>query len=160
MKIVKLIPVLMLIATVSFTGCKPKDADIKASIEKNLKENPSTSSVMVMVDEGVATLSGEVADEMAKNGLESKVKSVKGVKSVKDNTTMPVAAAAPVQITADDPLTNSVKDATKDFPTVMASVSGGVITLTGELKKDELQKLMMSLNSLKPKKIEKNLTIT
>jgi len=159
MKIVKLIPVLMLLAAVSFTGCKPKDADIKASIEKTLKESPATSSVMVMVDEGVATLSGEVSDEMAKAGLSSKVQAVKGVKTVQDNTTLPVAAAAPVAITADDPLSNSVKDATKDFPTVMASVSGGVITLTGELKKDQMQKLMMSLNSLKPKKIENNLTI-
>lgn len=159
MKMVKLIPVLMLLAAVSFTGCKPKDADIKASIEKALKENPSTSSVMVMVDEGVATLSGEVPDDMAKNGLEPKVKSIKGVKSVQDNTTLPVAVAAPVEITADDPLMNSVKDATKDFPTVMATVAGGVVTLTGEIKKDQLQKLMMSLNSLNPKKIENNLTI-
>ncbi len=50
-------------------------------------------------------------------------------------------------------------DATKDHPTVKASVNNGVITLTGEIKRDQLAKLMMTLNTLKPKKIENHLTI-
>jgi hypothetical protein len=32
MKILKLLPALVLVAGLSFTGCKPKDADVKASI--------------------------------------------------------------------------------------------------------------------------------
>ena len=162
MKILQLFPALMLVAGLMFTSCKQKDADIKTSIEKNLKENPSTAGVMVMVNEGVATLSGELADEAGRTSLENSVKGMKGVKSVQNNTTVmapPPPPAAPVEITADDPLMSSVKDATKDFPTVTATVADGVITLTGELKKDQLPKLMMALNALNAKKIDNKLTI-
>ncbi len=152
---------MVLIAGLSFTGCKPKDADIKASVEKSLKEDPATSGVMVMVDEGVATLSGEVADETARTTAESKAKAVKGVKTVQNNTTTAMApqATAPVEIAADDPLMSGVRDATKDHPGVNATVNDGVITLTGEISKASLPNLMMALNSLKPKKIENKLTI-
>ena len=161
MKILKLLPALVLVAGLSFTGCKPKDADIKASVEKSLKSDPSTAGVMVMVDEGVATLSGEVADEATRASAESRAKAVKGVKTVQNNTTtaaMP-QATAPVEIAADDPIASGVRDATKDYPTVNASVSGGVITLTGEITKAQLPKLMQALNSLKPRKIDNNLTV-
>jgi osmotically-inducible protein OsmY len=161
MKILKIIPALVLVAGLSFTSCSPKDADVKASIEKSLKENPSTAAVMVMVSEGVATLSGEVADPTIQASLEASVKAIKGVKSVTNNTTVtpPPAPVAPVEIATADVLTQSVKDAIKDFAGVSADVAEGVVTLTGEIKKDQLPKLMMALNSLKPKKIENKLTI-
>ncbi|RYF86131.1 MAG: BON domain-containing protein [Chitinophagaceae bacterium] len=153
MKILKVLPALILVATLAFTGCKPKDADIKASVEKSLKESPATSSVMVMVNEGVATLSGEVPDEATKAALEAKVKAVKGVKSVQDNTTVP-APAAPVTITPDDPLQNAVRDATKDFPEVTASVADGVVTVTGEITAARWKTLKMALDGLRPKKVD------
>ena len=62
-------------------------------------------------------------------------------------------------VAADDPLTKGVADATKDFPGVKAEVKDGVITLTGEIKRAGMQKLMMGLNTLKPKKIDNKLTI-
>lgn len=159
MKILKVLPALVLVAGLSFTGCKPKDADIKTSIEKSLSADPSTAGVTVMVDDGVATISGEVPDEATRTAVEAKVKAVKGVKSVQNNTTPPApVSTAPVEITADDPLMSAVRDATKDYPTVTATVADGVITLTGEISKASLPKLMMALNSLKPKKIENKLT--
>ncbi|MEO6931288.1 MAG: hypothetical protein ABI151_06640, partial [Chitinophagaceae bacterium] len=45
---------------------------------------------------------------------------------------MPVTPPpAPVVISADDSLTTMLKDATRDYPTVTTSVSGGEVTLTG-----------------------------
>jgi hypothetical protein len=38
-------------------------------------------------------------------------------------------------------------------------VADGVITLTGEISKASLPKLMMSLNALQPRKIDNKLTI-
>jgi hypothetical protein len=81
-----------------------------------------------------------------------------------DTTTMtapaPVTPApAPVQIAPDTALQAGVRDATKDYPGVKAVVNGGEITLTGEVKRSRLANLMMSLNSLKPKKINNQLTI-
>ncbi len=161
MKILKVLPALALFAAISFTSCKPKDADIKASVEKSLKEDAATSGVLVMVNDGVATLSGEVKDDAAKAESATKAGGVKGVSSVVNNTTVtaPMVAPAPVEIAADDPLMASVKDATKDFPTVTATVAAGVITLSGSIAKASLPKLMMALNGLHPKKIENKLTV-
>jgi len=65
----------------------------------------------------------------------------------------------PVPIATDDSLTTNVQDATKDYPGVTATVDNGEITLTGEITRAKLPKLMMALNSLHPKKINNNLTI-
>ena len=66
---------------------------------------------------------------------------------------------APVEIATDDALTTGVKDATKDYPGVNAAVNNGEVTLTGEIQRSKLQGLMQTLNSLKPKKINNQLTI-
>ena len=159
MKVLKVLPMLVLAAGLAFTGCKPKDADVKASIEKALKDNPAASGVMVMVNEGVATLSGEVADDAAKVAIATAVQGIKGVKSVVNNTTVP-PPPAPVAITADDPLTAAVKDAVKDLPTVTAAVADGVITLSGSIEKAKWTKLKQALDALSPKKVDaKGLTI-
>ncbi|MFD2864089.1 hypothetical protein [Mucilaginibacter antarcticus] len=68
--------------------------------------------------------------------------------------------SAPVEIAPDDELTKNTKDATKDFPGVTADVKDGEITLSGSITRERLQQLMMSLNTLHPKKINNNLTIT
>lgn len=153
MKIFRLLPVLVLLAGISFNGCKPKDADVKSNIEKELKANSSTNNVMVMVEKGVVTLSGEVADDAAKAAMYDNVKAMKGVKTVQDNTVIP-ELVAPVTITPDDPLMMSVKDATKDYPGVTATVNDGVIVLTGEITKDKWQKLKMTLDGLNPKRVD------
>ncbi len=79
-----------------------------------------------------------------------------------DTTSMTTPAPvppAPVEVNSDDALTTGVKDATKDYPGVKADVNNGEITLTGEIKRSKLPDLMMSLNSLKPKKINNQLTV-
>jgi hyperosmotically inducible periplasmic protein len=161
MNFLKLLPAVALASALAFTGCKPKDSDIKTSVEKKLDANPSTAAVDVMVNDGVATLSGQVADEAAKASAESDAKSVKGVKSVINNTNVTVAAAPtqPVTVATDDNLVNSVRDATKDYPTVTATVSNGVITLNGEIQKNRLPNLMQALNALQPKSIDNKLTV-
>ena len=79
------------------------------------------------------------------------------------DTTTNIAPApvtpAPVEVSADNTLAMGAKDATKDLPGVKADVSNGEITLTGQIQRSKLAGLMMSLNSLKPKKINNQLTI-
>lgn len=74
-------------------------------------------------------------------------------------TTSQAPAPAPVEISADDALQTGVKDATKDFPGVNATVNNGEITLTGDIERSKLPTLMQSLNSLRPKKINNQLNI-
>ncbi|MBC7936354.1 MAG: BON domain-containing protein [Rhizobacter sp.] len=162
MKILRLLPALILVAGLTFSGCKPKDADIKANVEKALKENPAATGVMVMVNEGVVTLSGDVSDAAAQAAVASTAQGVKGVKSVTNNTVLPPPPPppAPVVIAADDPLTKAVTDATKDFPGVTAMVSEGVVTLTGTITKARWMKLKPMLDALNPKSVDpKGLTI-
>ncbi len=84
------------------------------------------------------------------------------VNKLPDTTVMtdqPASTGGPVTVSPDDSLTNTLKDATKDFPGVTATVNNGEVTLTGDITRDKLTKLMQSVNSLHPKKINNNLTI-
>lgn len=66
---------------------------------------------------------------------------------------------APVQISPDDSLNKMAKDAVKDYPGVTTSVNNGEITLTGNITRDKLPKVMMAISATHPKKINNNLTI-
>ena len=76
-----------------------------------------------------------------------------------NTTSVDTTTTAPVVIANDEGLSKGAKDATKDFPGVTASVNNGEVTLTGTIKRDRLQTLMQSINSLHPKKVNNNLTI-
>ena len=161
MKITKILFSVLLMSSMFFMGCGQKDSDIKASVEEKLKTNTDMTGPMnVAVTDGVVTLTGECKDDACKAKCEDLAKSVKGVKSVVNNCSV-ASIPAPVntEVATDDALTQGVMDATKDHPTVKATVNNGVVTLTGEIKRDQLQKLMMTLSTLKPKRIENQLTI-
>ena len=68
-------------------------------------------------------------------------------------------STSPVVVAPDDKLTTGLKDATKDFPGVQASAANGEVTLTGNIKREKLTRLMQSVQSLHPKKVVNNLTI-
>jgi osmotically-inducible protein OsmY len=80
-------------------------------------------------------------------------------KDTTNNTTVDTTATAPVEVSSDEALRSGVKDATKDYPTVTATVSGGEVTLTGTLDRSKLQPLMQSIQSLNPKKVNNQLTL-
>ena len=161
MKLTKVLMAVAIIATTSFVSCSPKDADIKAAIEEKINTTPGMMGTSVEVKDGIATISGELKDPDSKVMCEKEVAGVKGVKSVVNNCTVapPPPPPAPVVIAADDPLTKAVMDAIKDYPGVKADVKDGIITLTGDIKKDALKKLMPVLQSLKPKKVDNKLTV-
>lgn len=73
--------------------------------------------------------------------------------------TSSMTQAPPPTISADDSLTSMVKDATKDYPDVTATVDSGVVTLTGNISRAKLPKLMQAVQSTHPKKVTNNLTI-
>jgi hyperosmotically inducible periplasmic protein len=152
------------IVAMSMPACKsgPKDADLEKMIsEKAAAISADATGVASTVKDGVVTLSGVFKDDASKTAFETTVKAIPGVKSVVNNSTVtpPPPPPAPVVVAADDPLTKGVADATKDFPGVKAEVKDGIITLTGDIKRASLPKLMMGLNTLKPKKIDNKLTI-
>ena len=163
MKMKHLLAGLLLAGTVAFTtGCKskPKDADVKAKVDATLPAGVTSD-----VKEGVVTLNGQVADEAAKASAESGVKALgekEGVASVVNNISVVAPPPPPmpeVTINPDQALTDGVKSALSAYPTVTADVKEGVITLTGTIKKAELQAVIAAAQALKPKKVENKLTI-
>jgi len=153
------------VAIVVLSACKsgPKDADLEKTVTEKLSAaSTDVSGGSATVKDGVVTLSGVFKDDASKAAFETTVKAIPGVKSVVNNSTVAAPAApvpAPVVINGDDALKAGVADATKDFPGVKAEIKDSVITLTGDIKRASLQKLMMSLHTLKAKKIENKLTI-
>lgn len=144
----------------SLVACSPKDADIQKEISEKLSDTPS---IQVTVHEGVATIVGTCDDDNFKKNIERSVKAVKGVKSVVNNCQLPQPnvepAAAAVIINSDADLDKSVGKVIKAYDGVSATVVGGVVTLSGEIKRSELTPLIQSVQELKPKKVDNKLTI-
>ena len=160
MKMTKTLIAIFLSASVLFFGCKPKDSVVQANINEKFAATPECTGATATVTDGVATLTGEVKDDACKNMAGTTAEGIKGVKSVVNNlTTTPPPPPPPPAISPDSALTQGVTDATKDFPTVKATVNNGQITLTGSIKRSDLKTLMQSLNSLHPSKINNQLTI-
>lgn len=145
---------------VSLLACGPKDADIEKEIAAKLSGMPG---VQVSVKDGVATISGVCKDVAFKQNAESAIKGIKGVKSVVNNCEIPAplpqAEVAPVEINSDTVLNTSVGEVVKAYNGVSVSVTGGVVTLTGEIKRSQLPALIQSVQELNPKKVENKLII-
>lgn len=142
--------------SLSFNSCKskPKDSDLQTSVNEKL----GTSGVSATVNDGVVTLNGQCPDEPCRTSAEQSAKDVKGVKSVINNISV-APPAAPVEVSSDAALQTGLKDATKDYPGVTATVANGEVTLTGTIERSKLPNLMQSVNSLNPKKVNNKLTI-
>ena len=143
----------------SLIACGPKDADIQKEISSKLSDTPQ---VQVTVQDGVATISGVCEDDAFKKNIESTVKSTKGVKSVVNNCQIVAPQTdveAAVIISPDTELDKSVHKVVDAYDGVSATVVGGVVTLSGEIKKSQLQPLIQSIQELKPKKVDNKLTI-
>ncbi len=147
----------VLLAAFVLAACGPKDADIRTGVDAALAATPA---VTASVASGVVTLSGEFADEATRTATEAKVKDVKGVKSVVNSATITPPPPPPVVMSPDDSLLTNVGVALQEFPTLSASVADGVVTLTGEIGRVELPKVMQALSALNPRKIDNKATVT
>jgi hyperosmotically inducible periplasmic protein len=128
---VRFITILMLALAVVAAGCGKSDADLATAVNDKLKADGVTG-VTASVKDGVATLTGEVADITVKTKAENSAKTVDGVKSVTNNvTTKPIPVATPA---APDPaLTGKINEDLKKAGCTGANVSvtGGKVTVTG-----------------------------
>lgn len=150
-------------SSITLISCKGKqtDAEIQASINEKIAQNDEMKGLTASVNGGVVSLSGECPTEECRKDCADEVKKIKGVTDVQNNIRVASIAAppAPVDIAGDEALKASVGDIVKKYDGVQADVNDGVVTLRGEIKRANLQDLIISLNELKPRKVENQLVI-
>lgn len=154
---VKAFTVLTLVAALFLGACGKSDADLtKAATDKLAADR--VTGVTVAVKDGVATLSGEVADVTVKSKAETSVKAVEGVKSVNNSlTTKPLPTPAPPS--PDKMLEGTIDQAIKKkgITGVTVTVANGEVTLSGTVDRAKVPEVMMAANEAKPAKVINNL---
>jgi osmotically-inducible protein OsmY len=122
--------VLALAIALFVSACGKSDADLQKAASDKLTGDKITG-ITVAVKDGVAALTGDVADVTVKSRAEAAVKTVEGIKSVTNNVTVTTPVATPPP--ADPMLQGKVDEALKKAGCTgaTATVSGGVVTLTG-----------------------------
>ncbi|MBC7904353.1 MAG: BON domain-containing protein [Gemmatimonadaceae bacterium] len=148
---------LLLAIPLAIVSCGPSDEKIQTEVNGKL----TGGSVTASVSKGVVTLTGECPDDPCKTNSEASVKDLKGVKSVVNNISVappPVVQDAPV-INPDAALTGLVSEVVKKYPGVKADVVDGVVTLTGTVRRANLQQLLQDVTDTKPKNTVNKLTI-
>ena len=152
MKLTKLLMVVVVAATMLFVSCKPKDADIKANVEKALKANPMMAGTTVDVKDGVVTMGGMCKDDACKAMCEKTVAAVKGVKSVVNNCTVappPPPPPASLATAIDAAKQQTVKDGLKDMAGVTVEFVGDKAVLKGAVTSANRMKIMQMLAAAK-----------
>lgn len=161
----KFFTILTLAVALFLGACGGKsDTDLqKAASDKLTAEK--VAGVTVAVKDGVATLSGEVADITVKNKAAGVVKGVEGIKSVDDKTTtkpLPPPQSPAGEPAQTDPMAKGIiEEALKKMGIsgVTVAVKDGEVTLTGNVAKDRLAEVMKAAQEADVKKVNNKLTV-
>jgi hyperosmotically inducible protein len=132
-----------------------KDAAIQTRISAITQTNPELQNVTASVAKGVVTLVGQCRTEKDRAKAEKVVKDLDDVNRVVNNITV----TENIVVTPDNELREGVLKVAKKFKHVQADVDRGIITLRGEIDRDDLPQLMMDLNALRPGRIENQLVV-
>ena len=157
---IKSLTIFMLAAALFLVACGKSDADVQKAATDKLTADKVTG-VTVAVKDGVATLTGQVADVTVKSKAEASVKGVEGVKSVTNNITLAPPPTPPPSVGDDQMIKGTVEESLKkaNITGVTVTVANGEVTLSGTVSKDNLAKAMQAANATNPKKVNNNLTV-
>lgn len=144
-------------------SCKPSDEKITAAVKTALSANPSLSPVSAVVKDGIVTLTGEVESEDLKALAGSSLAGLEGVKGVTNSLTVKPKGPTPEELKkiAEDALLAKVNEnfATYKVEGITATVSEGIVTLTGEITRTNLQNAMKAAMESGATKVENKMTI-
>ncbi len=153
---IKFLTVLSL-AVVLLAACGKNDADVQKAVAAKLAAD-NVTGVTVAVKDGVATLTGEVADITVKSKAVASAKGVEGVKSVNDNVTLK-ALPTPVPAPADPMLKGKVEENLKKAGCTGATVAiaDGTVTLTGTVPESKFVECVKIVNESGAGKLDNRL---
>lgn len=143
---IKILTVLSLAIVLIAGACGKSDADLQKAVADKLAADKVTG-VTATVNGGVATLTGEVADITVKNKAAASAKSVEGIKSVTDNTTLK-PLPTPVPAPADPMLKGKVEENLKKAGCTGATVTiaDGTVTLSGTVPEAKFAECVKVVN--------------
>ena len=149
--------IFILLLSVTLYSCKPSDEKLQASVNTALVDQPG---ITASVKKAVVTLTGIVESDEARISAETIAKGVKDIKSVINKIEVKIPEPA-VVINPDDALKELISTglASANFSDITVAINDGEVTLTGNVKKADLQKVMQIANESKPKKVINKLTI-
>ncbi len=155
-----LIYICSLVSVFVFVSCSSSDSTVKHDVENALKTN--YPYVNVSVNDQVVTLTGEVDTNEQRMAAENTAKTVKHVKSVVNNIDVRAAVQTPnITRSADEVLQTTIRSGytLAGYNDVHVEVNDGEVILTGNVKRDDLQKVMQIANEANPKRVVNQLTI-
>jgi hypothetical protein len=152
----KVLTVLTIAIALFLSACGKSDADLQKAAADKLKAD-NVSGVTVAVKDGVATLTGEVADITVKNKAETAVK-VDGIKSVDNKITLK-PLPTPVPPPADPMLKGKVEEALKKAGCTGATVeiNNGTVTLKGTVPEAKFGECIQVVNQSGAGKLDNQL---
>jgi len=143
---IKLMAVLIISVGLLLSACGKSDTDLQKAANDKLAADKIVGATATVKD-GVATLSGEVADITVKTKAESSVRSVEGIKSVTNNITLkplPTPSPAPADPMLKGKLDEALKKAGCTGVTI--DVSAGVVTATGTVPEAKYGECIQIIN--------------
>lgn len=155
---VSLAAILLTVFSLESCKSKPKDSDLQTAFAEKARGNAQLANIKASVTGGVLTLDGQCPDEACKTSAEQVARDVKGVTSVTNHIYV-TPPPPPVAINDDAAIRSSISTVVQKYPGVTADVQNGAVTLRGNIKRDNLQKLMMAVNEANIKNVNNQLTI-
>lgn len=146
-------------AGIMLYSCASDDVTIKQKVEADLKED-GHPGVSVNVLNNVVTLTGTEETEAAKLKAGEIAKGVKYVRSVTNNIFV-----RPEEPLFDAEVDNKMMDTVNaaltaaGYQDIVVDIKDGEAKITGEVKKDDLEKVMQIVNEAGPKKVVNELTV-
>jgi hyperosmotically inducible protein len=136
-------------------GGSNNDPAIQNKIASVTQTTPEMQNVSGTVSNGVVTLVGQCKSEKDRERAEKAIKNIDDVKDVINN----IAVTPELVVTSDSELRDGAAKVVKKYKHVQAGVENGVVTLRGNIDKDDLQQLMNDVNTLRPRRIENQLVV-
>jgi hyperosmotically inducible periplasmic protein len=144
----------VLIFVLSSCSQENKDTTVKADLSTKAKTEKDFLGVRFVVENGLVTLNGNCPTDKARSHVESTVKAVYGVRGVINNITI-----APVTLGTDELLKQGVDSVLQRYAGVQAIVRDSVVELEGSVDSKQSQKLLASIEKLRPERVENKLMI-
>lgn len=136
-------------------SCAPSDEKVQREAQSAL--TAVQPELKVLVKNGIATVVGTVVSEEAKAEAEEVVKNVPSVKSVVSE----IVVEQPVVVNPDEELQKIIAASldVAGFKDIVVAVKDSAVTLTGEVKRADKQKVLQIVNNIKPKKVDDQLKV-